>query len=83
VEWILFVHVETPRGHAVVEAVEVLRTVVDRAERFQRRDFAIRRLAHFAFGVVKAEVDALVAFPLADQACERTPFLVVSHGRGR
>ena len=58
----------------------MLRAVVDRAEALHRDLLAELRLAGLAFRVVERDVESVVAFPLAGQAGEGSPFTGCCHG---
>ena len=74
--------VVAPRGHAVVEAVQVLVAVVDRTERAERHALAIVGVARLALVVVEREVDTALALPRADQRLQWTELveLIERHG---
>ena len=53
--------VTPPRGHAVVEAEQLLVAVVDRPERGQRHPLPVRRVADLVVGVVEGDIEAFRA----------------------
>ena len=59
-----------PRGHAVVEPVEVLCAVVHRSEGLHRDLLAVGRLADAPLDVVERDVEPALTLPLADECGE-------------
>ena len=72
-ERVLLVDVRAPRGHAVVEAVQGLRAVVDRSEGLHLDLLAVRRLADSRSDVVERDVDARRRLPMCRSGPRAVP----------